>query len=190
MGGKLKDSEFEGKKRSAIVQCERGLVFNAWEIGRHLKDLSAKGINIKSFMERGSHSFSYERSMAFKRFYEESLTNTNLDVKILGVDKTLAIIEPLKADSGEFLLRYPQEKLEEMNVEEVRDEAQNFLGEKKHLSKSILYFQEAENDFFDLVGVFGGAVSGKYRGDYLRWDGRERVLRLLDKLKKILEGLK
>lgn len=182
----MKD-EYSEKTRSAIYQCERTLVFNAWEIGRHLSSLSAKGYEIKKFIEGGKHSFSYKRGMAFKRFYEETREKKILGTEIveqLGVDKTLDIIQPLKSDSKDFLIEFPIEDLKEMSGREVREAVEEYrrpIGP----SKEERFLIDAEEQLGDVVYLFEGIDTNK-RSFYRQWDGRERTLKLQARLAKVI----
>ena len=171
---------FENGKVSAIKQCERNLTFNAWEIGRHLKE--------------GKFTFSYERGMAFKRLYEYTKTYPNLGteiVKKIGVDKTLDLIVPLKSEVGEFLKSHSLDEIKEAPEQEVRDAVRSFKEDAVpvRVSRSDRFFMEAEVALENALGLFDGAISGKYRKEYIVWKGKERVDRLLFKLNKVIGGL-
>jgi len=185
----------EEEKRSAIYQCERNLVFNAWEIGRHLFELSESGVNIKAFIESGNHSFSYPRAAAFKAFYRETKTFKNIasDIALqIGVDKTLELVQPLKSQTSDFLLEHPVEELKEMSKEKVREAVSDFQEKAGVVSKqqrAEMYFLDAEDKVRDVVGMFEGAFSEKYSGELGFWDGRVRLGELIDKMNRLWREL-
>ncbi len=205
MGEEVKESV------KAIKEAEAKYVGNTFEfaylVGMHLKKIGESGGNLAQLI-RKEFSFSPERGYAFKRFYELSVTNRSVDVKTLGVDKALALIEPLKADGEDFLKDYPIEALKEMTVGEVRQLSRDYsrsrtgrikLGKNE---KAAAFFLQAEDKLRDVFASFQG-ISVRYKEEYFLWErkGRnleiakelnktvEACLELSDKLLKVLEGL-
>lgn len=182
--------DFVAKKRKEILNCERNLVANAVEIGRHLYELSQKSVDLKAFIQGGSHSFSYERGIAFKRFYEESVIKANVASDIaseIGVDKTLELVRPLKSETNDFLIHNPVEKVKKMSKGEIRTEVKRFKGETYSPTRDKVteLFSDAELALRDVVGRFEG-ISVRYPDQFKGWEGRRRVNELWNRLGKVL----
>ena len=175
----------------SVVELRRSATFNLWQIGSILFEAERLGLNLLHFFNEneGELGISYKRGMAIKLWYGESFKNPVLDVKKLGIDKTLALIEPRKAYSEDFIKEYSQEKLERMTVSETRESVGEFIERKGGASRADKYFSQAEVSLEGVLGMFTGAISSKYREEYANWPGRERVVRLLEKLKSVLGDL-
>lgn len=178
------------KEIGAIKQCEMNMVRNAWDIGKHLKNIEDQGGNVTAVI-KANFKFSPGRGLAFKRFYEESVANPTLDIKSLGVDKTLALIEPLKSDSGDFLLEHPVEELKRMKVSEVRGVARDFVDRSQPVlvkNKHVDFFVSVEEELRGVLGRFQG-IHLKYGEEFKEWGGVERSRKLLGQIDMVLEDL-
>lgn len=180
----------EQEYKKAIIQNVRGAAFNYWEIGRLLSEAEKEGIILKGFIEVNEvdFGFSYGRGMAFKTWYLESLNNPSVDVKLLGVEKTLALIEPLREHSKDFFVQHSQEKLEKMSVKEVREVAKESGSRLTKKADFEAFFLQAEDSLREAVHLFGGVML-KYKDDFRGWSGRDRVVRLHTQLVGLLADL-
>ena len=143
-------------------------------------------MELKSFISSGNNSFSYQRGMAFKRFFEET-SDLNLAgeiVKEIGVDKTLEMVIPLKESTGDFLIKYPVEKIKAMTKMDVRESVQEFQEVK--VDKTESFFLRAEDSLMDVVYTFEGMIQ-KHKKEFGKWDGKERVNKLVVKLQKLVK---
>src|SRR3990167_1274765 len=180
----------------ALKELKENATFTLWQIGKVLYEAEFKGLSFKTFFEEYGEELgiSYKRGMAFKVWYAESFKNPVLDVKKLGVEKTLALIEPRKVDSEEFLKsfvkQYPQEKLEAMPVTDVREAAGSFVESHGGPSRAEKFFVQAADSLREALGLFEGAISGKYREGYASWPGKDNVFKLYERLGAVLRGLK
>lgn len=171
----------------AIIQNVRGAAFNYWEIGKLLNDAENEGFILKDFIRKNEveFGFSYARGMAFKTWYVESLNNPSVDVKLLGVDKTLALIEPLREHDSDFFVKHTPEVLEGMSVEEVRETVTRRKGNLPNNVDCEPFFLQAEDALREAVNLFSG-VFLKYKAAFEGWEGKDRVLKLKGKLDELL----
>ena len=191
----------------AIKQAEKNLMSNAVDIGKYLYLIEKDGGVLKSIVE-GNFSFSYNRARAFKQLYEDVYVLKSIPLAVLtgigAVDKVIEITQTLKGASGDFLMVNPAPELKSRSKAEVRGMVKDYAEEhgipsrvgrfgteKERVNlKAVRYFRTAEDALFDIVGMFDGAISGKYKEEFRGWDGKGRVLKLIQQLNAAVEGLK
>lgn len=172
------------EKIIAIKQCERNLMFSAFEIGKHLSELKAQNIDLRLFVENNGFSFSYTRAMSFKILYE-SIEKNNLageipeqEMKKIGVDKMLEMVRPLKANTAEFITGLGTDNIQQMNRHQLR----------QHIQRNLNRTDPNEDAIIEAEGYIQTATD-KIRNhqEYLQtWSGKERIKKAAEELLSLI----